>query len=75
MDKVWKLIDIPKHLHGYLISKGGIQIRNFQTKHKVAVTFNQDQAVVKGAKKNVNQAVKEICQVCFPIFFISDFHF
>jgi rRNA processing protein Krr1/Pno1 len=73
---VQKSISVPAHLHGYLIGSGGAQIRKFQEKHQVTVSLDraQNQAVVRGTGKDVDQAIEEIHQVYFLISATSIAH-
>jgi rRNA processing protein Krr1/Pno1 len=69
MDRVQESIDVPGHLHGYLIGSQGVRIQEFQKKCHVTVALDRalNQAVVRGTKKNVHQAIDELRQVYFLV--------
>ena len=64
-DRTEQSIDVPRHLHRYLIGSGGTRIREFQMKHHVTVNLDKalDKAVVCGTMMDVKQAIEELRQV------------
>ena len=76
-DRAEQSIDVPRHLHRYIIGTGGTRIREFQAKHHVTVELDKalNKAVVRGAMMDVNQAIEELRQVWFLLFVISIAHF
>lgn len=63
MDLVEEDVGIPSSIHGYLIGKNGIRVRDLETMHDVKISFSNDRVIVRGLKEMVSRAISEIHQV------------